>query len=203
MLGCPDSTSTSWENDGFGNFDFAGGSAGTSHLNGSWVSYTGTFYSTGGGLHVNLPEIVVSWKQNSGARNIHITDNLGAIAQSLAYWNSPYYESFRDLSRSGQLDSLQSALDWLGSAPILGEPIDLINAGISALRGNYGAAALSLGATLPVVGWAATAVKKSDNLIDVYRAVSKAELDDIVANGLRTISGGYETGKLFAPNFNK
>ncbi|MCP3869804.1 MAG: hypothetical protein GY703_17265 [Gammaproteobacteria bacterium] len=32
----------------------------------------------------------------------------------------------------------------------------------------------------------------------LYRAVSKAELDDIAANGLRTTPGGYETGKLFA-----
>lgn len=32
----------------------------------------------------------------------------------------------------------------------------------------------------------------------LYRAVSKAELDDIAENGLRTIPGGYETGKLFA-----
>ena len=28
--------------------------------------------------------------------------------------------------------------------------------------------------------------------------MSKAELDDIAANGLRTMPGGYETGKLFA-----
>ena len=32
----------------------------------------------------------------------------------------------------------------------------------------------------------------------LYRAVSKAELDDIAANGVRTTAGGYETGKLFA-----
>jgi hypothetical protein len=28
--------------------------------------------------------------------------------------------------------------------------------------------------------------------------VSKSELDDIAANGVRTTSGGYESGKLFA-----
>jgi ribosomal protein L18 len=32
-----------------------------------------------------------------------------------------------------------------------------------------------------------------------YRAVSKAELDDIAAYGLRNKAGAYETGKLFAP----
>ncbi|MBD1432701.1 RHS repeat-associated core domain-containing protein [Sphingobacterium sp. DN00404] len=33
----------------------------------------------------------------------------------------------------------------------------------------------------------------------IYRAVSQAELDDIAKFGLRTKSGGYELGKLFAP----
>ena len=35
----------------------------------------------------------------------------------------------------------------------------------------------------------------------MYRAVSKAELDDIAQFGFRTKAGGYETGKLFAPTF--
>lgn len=35
----------------------------------------------------------------------------------------------------------------------------------------------------------------------IYRAVSKAELDDIAQFGFRTKAGGYETGKLFAPTF--
>ncbi|MDR2123177.1 MAG: RHS repeat-associated core domain-containing protein [Flavobacteriaceae bacterium] len=33
----------------------------------------------------------------------------------------------------------------------------------------------------------------------IYRAVSQAEVDDIAKFGLRMKSGGYETGKLFAP----
>ncbi|MFK7798671.1 MAG: hypothetical protein AB8E82_14560, partial [Aureispira sp.] len=33
----------------------------------------------------------------------------------------------------------------------------------------------------------------------IYRAVSKAELDDIAQFGFRTKQGGYESGKLFAP----
>ena len=33
----------------------------------------------------------------------------------------------------------------------------------------------------------------------IYRAVSKAEVDDIAKYGLRMKAGGYETGKLFAP----
>jgi hypothetical protein len=37
----------------------------------------------------------------------------------------------------------------------------------------------------------------------LYRAVSKAELDDIAQFGFRTKAGGYETGKLFAPTLNE
>jgi len=35
----------------------------------------------------------------------------------------------------------------------------------------------------------------------IYRAVSQAEVDDIANFGFRMNSGGYETGKLFAPTF--
>ena len=38
---------------------------------------------------------------------------------------------------------------------------------------------------------------KIDEFTDVFRAVSKAELDDIAENGLRNTPGQYETGKLF------
>jgi RHS repeat-associated protein len=59
----------------------------------------------------------------------------------------------------GPLDWLQGALDIGGLIPVIGEPLDLINAGISAARGDYVAAGLSLGAMLPVGGQAATAAK--------------------------------------------
>ncbi len=39
----------------------------------------------------------------------------------------------------------------------------------------------------------------SEGYNTIYRAVSKAELDDIAQFGFRTKEGGYETGKLFAP----
>jgi hypothetical protein len=57
------------------------------------------------------------------------------------------------------LDTLQAALDVGGLIPGFGEPLDLINASISAARGNWGDAALSAGAAIPFVGWAATAGK--------------------------------------------
>jgi RHS repeat-associated protein len=41
-------------------------------------------------------------------------------------------------------------------------------------------------------------LKQADEGVDLFRAVSKAELDDIALNGLRMGEKGYETGKLFA-----
>nr|WP_255498755.1 RHS repeat-associated core domain-containing protein [Dysgonomonas sp. ZJ709] len=42
-------------------------------------------------------------------------------------------------------------------------------------------------------------ISKGGKVIIIYRAVSKAELDDIAKYGLRTVETGYDTGKLFAP----
>jgi RHS repeat-associated protein len=57
------------------------------------------------------------------------------------------------------LDGLQKALDFGGMIPGLGEPLDLINGGISLARGDYAGAALSMAAVIPIVGNAAGAVK--------------------------------------------
>ncbi len=56
-------------------------------------------------------------------------------------------------------DGLQMGLDVAGLAPGLGEVADIANAGISAVRGNYVDASLSLGAMVPGAGWAATGGK--------------------------------------------
>ena len=50
-------------------------------------------------------------------------------------------------------------LDVVGMVPVFGEAADLLNAGIYAVRGDYVNAGLSLVATLPVVGNAATVSK--------------------------------------------
>ncbi len=57
------------------------------------------------------------------------------------------------------LDTLQAALDVGGLIPGLGEPLDLINAGISAARGNWGDAGLSALGAVPFVGWLGAAGK--------------------------------------------
>lgn len=75
------------------------------------------------------------------------------------YKNASGYQYFRDGLRETQLDNLQSALDVVGMVPIIGEPIDLINAGISYGRGNYVEGSLSLAATIPFIGVGATVSK--------------------------------------------
>lgn len=58
-----------------------------------------------------------------------------------------------------KLDDAQMALDTAGLVPGYGEIADGFNAFISLLRGNYGDAALSAGAMVPVLGAAATTAK--------------------------------------------
>jgi hypothetical protein len=57
------------------------------------------------------------------------------------------------------LDGLQIGLDVAGLIPGVGEIADLANAGISALRGDWVGAGLSLASAIPFAGWGATAAK--------------------------------------------
>jgi hypothetical protein len=57
------------------------------------------------------------------------------------------------------LDGLQTGLDVAGLIPGVGEIADLANAGISALRGDWVGAGLSLASAIPFAGWGATAAK--------------------------------------------
>lgn len=62
-------------------------------------------------------------------------------------------------TQSDILDIIQGILDFVGMFPVLGEPADGINAGISFLRGDYVGASLSMAAMIPFEGWAATVAK--------------------------------------------
>ena len=59
----------------------------------------------------------------------------------------------------GWLDALQTGLDVAGFIPGFGFFADLANAGVSAARGNYAEAAMSLAASIPGIGDAAAAGK--------------------------------------------
>ncbi|WP_255987374.1 hypothetical protein [Chitinolyticbacter albus] len=72
------------------------------------------------------------------------------------------------------LDGLQIGLDVVGLIPGFGEVADLANAGISAARGDFIGAGLSLAAAIPFVGWGATGAKAVKRGVDVADAANDA-----------------------------
>ena len=89
------------------------------------------------------------------------------------------------------LDAAQTGLDLAGLVPGLGEAADLLNAGIHVARGNYGEAALSIAAMVPVLGAAATAGKlgtkaakmatKVADKVDDASAILKGDVSTMLA----------------------
>src|SRR5690606_9596469 len=106
-------TNSYWINDGNGNL-------------------VNLFNSTGE-YSVTLPELYVSGYWYGG--DVYLKPKYGSELQNHVYQNSPFYSYFDDLWRTRQLNKLQEGLDYIGMVPVIGEPIDLINAGISAMRG--------------------------------------------------------------------
>jgi len=68
--------------------------------------------------------------------------------------NPPLEESGRDW-----LDNVQTGLDVVGLAPVVGEIADGVNGLISLARGDYVGAGLSFAAMVPFAGWGATVGK--------------------------------------------
>jgi len=72
------------------------------------------------------------------------------------------------------LDGVQLGLDVVGLIPGFGEIADLANAGISALRGDFVSAGLSLAAAIPFVGWGGTAAKGVRRGVKAVEAATQA-----------------------------
>lgn len=90
------------------------------------------------------------------------------------------------LSPEELLDALQMALDAAGMFPGLGAIPDLLNACISACRGDWGNAGLCLLAAVPLIGDAAGAVKLLKNTAKVSQKTKKVQkigshTDDLAA----------------------
>lgn len=84
-------------------------------------------------------------------------------------------EAKQQLDLEAVLDGIQLALDVAGLAPGVGAIPDLLNASISALRGDWGAAGLSVLAAVPVIGDAATAAKFAKNGVKAAKKAKKAK----------------------------
>lgn len=90
--------------------------------------------------------------------------------------NDPF--NFTDplgLDKNGLLDALQLGLDLLGLIPGAGEPFDLVNAGISAARGDYLGAGLSMAAMIPFAGMAATAGKAGRRAVVIGETMTRVK----------------------------
>lgn len=72
------------------------------------------------------------------------------------------------------LDGIQLALDAAGLAPGVGAIPDLLNASISALKGDWGAAGLSVLAAVPVIGDVATAAKFAQKGVKTAKKASRS-----------------------------
>jgi RHS repeat-associated protein len=77
----------------------------------------------------------------------------GYVGNAPTMWSDPFGLDRMD----AMLDALQALLDLGGLIPGAGEPLDLVNAGVSAARGDRVGAGLSVAAMLPVGGQAAGA----------------------------------------------
>ena len=64
------------------------------------------------------------------------------------------YQDYQRYQNNREFDGIQRTLDAAGLVPVFGIGADLVNAGISAARGNWKDAAMSLGAAVPVAGMA-------------------------------------------------
>lgn len=78
------------------------------------------------------------------------------------------------------LDGLQLALDIGGMVPGLGEPFDLVNAGISGLRGDGAGAAMSMASMIPFAGNVSGAAKIARRVEQIHDAL------DPIAQSRRT-----------------
>ena len=78
------------------------------------------------------------------------------------------------LDTESVLDGIQMALDVAGFVPGFGAIPDLTNAAISALRGNWTEAGLSVLAAVPIVGDAAAGAKLASRGVKIAKDVNKA-----------------------------
>lgn len=108
--------------------------------------------------------------------------NDGQIGEGTMWVNRNPEEDFEfqqldisELDQDSVLDGIQLALDAAGFIPVVGAIPDLINASISALRGNWADAGISLLAAVPVIGDAAAGAKIAKNGVKLAKNAKKSK----------------------------
>jgi RHS repeat-associated protein len=120
-------------------------------------------------------EVQSNYRKQSGGLFMGYPDNLQGRVNSTFHERYIAHNEINPFSGQGRVVGLQDA-NWITDL-MAGGIISLTRTGIAlAAEGGY---------------------------TTVFRAVSQAELDDIAQFGFRTQTGGYETGKLFAPTFHE
>jgi len=127
-----------------------------------------------GDLYLTNQQGGLTYVENSlGAVNIYrgMSDrfNNGAI-QSHVYWNSQFYQGFRDRQFSGQIDDMQSVFDGIGVIDPTGI-VDGLNALGYLARGQSANAAVAAIGIIPYFGDAAKAGKYSEKAYSVYHGL--------------------------------
>lgn len=92
------------------------------------------------------------------------------------------------LDPNSVLDGIQTALDLAGFAPGVGAIPDLLNAAISACRGNWAEAGLSVLAAVPGIGDAAAGVKLANRGLKIAKVGQKVEKTADMAKGANKIA---------------
>lgn len=97
------------------------------------------------------------------------------VTYDVGYGQTLYMPKFGETDKEKLLDSIQLALDVAGFVPLFGAIPDLLNAGISACRGNWGEAALSLLAAIPIAEYFAGAGKVAGRMGKAGKAATDSK----------------------------
>lgn len=81
------------------------------------------------------------------------------------------------------LDGIQLGLDVVGLIPVFGEVADIANAGVSAARGDYVGAGLSLASAIPFVGWLGAAAKVTKRASATSESLNKTGVAREITDG--------------------
>lgn len=84
-------------------------------------------------------------------------------------------------------DATQTALDFIGVIPGIGEVADLANGVISLARGNYADAALSFAAMIPFFGTAATVTKQARKLKKIIKPKDSSGIYDFIVRNKKDV----------------